>query len=168
MPSRLRPARSRPARRPSERRTRAVGVVAALVTLVSLSSCGGSGKPDGITDAATDVVTATVPDWFPASFPPPKGGVIVSVVADPSTGNDQITFGRSVTWRVDKPYNEVLKDLDAVLRSLGWTPTERLATEGEADSQRTSVYLENGTVEVVRVFTDANLKGTRVTVELPA
>lgn len=150
---------------------RAIGAVAVLVTLLALtwlSSCGGSSKPDGISDAATDAVASTVPDWFPASFPPPKGGVIVSVVADPSTGNDQITFGRSVTWRVDKSYNEVLKDLDAVLRSLGWTPTERLATQGEADSQRTSVYLENGTVEVVRVFTDANLKGTRVTVELPA
>lgn len=148
--------------------TRAVLALAVVLALASLPSCGGSGKPDGITDAATAAVTATVPDWFPAAFPPPKGGVIVSVVAEPSTGNDQIAFGRSVTWRVDKPYNEVLKDLDVVLRSLGWTPTDRLATQGEADSQRTSVYVENGTVEVVRVFTDANLRGTRVTVELPA
>lgn len=51
---------------------------------------------------------------------------------------------------------------------LGWQPTDRLATSGEQDSNRTSIYIENGTVEVIRVYTDANLKGTRVTVELPA
>ncbi len=147
----------------------AMAVLSVFSTVALASGCGtNSGRPDGITDSATEQVSVTVPNWFPSSFPSPKGGVIVSVVSEPSTGNDQITFGRSVTWRVDKAFDEVLKDLDAVLRNLGWIPTERLATEDEADTQRTSVYLENGKVEVIRVFTDASLRGTRITVELPA
>jgi len=148
--------------------TMSVSALLGLSALGLLAGCGGSSRPEGISDAATEKVAASAPDWFPSAFPAPRGGVIVSVVDEPDTGNDKIQFGRSVTWRVDRPYADVLRDLDATLVSLGWVPTERLATSGEADSRRTSIYIENGTVEVIRVFTDVNLKGTRVTVELPA
>lgn len=151
------------------RRSLLLSVLLAVSAAGAVSACGGtSGTPEGISDAATEKVSDTVPPWFPSAFPPPPGGVIVSVLDKPDTSNKDITFGRSVTWRVDRPYDEVLRDLDTTLRNLGWTPTDRLATTGEQDSRRTSVYIENGTVEVIRVFTDANLKGTRVTVELPA
>ena len=144
-----------------------LSVLLGLLALSGVAGCGGASGPQGVADAATEQVSATVPAWFPARFPAPRGGVIVSVVAEPDTGNDKIRFGRSVTWRVDRSYAEVLRDIDATLQSLGWVPTDRLATSGEEDSRRTSIYIENGTVEVIRVFTDANLKGTRVTVELP-
>jgi hypothetical protein len=107
-----------------------------------------------------------LPPWFPTQFPPPQGGIVVEVINEPTTG--AVTFGRSVTWRVDRGYQQVLADVDATLERIGWTPTDRLATEDEEDSRRTSIYVENGIVEVVRVFVDANLKGTRVTVELPS
>jgi len=162
-----RPARSSRPGRPARSALFGVAVLLGATATALLTGCGGATRPDGIADAATEQVAATTPDWFPAGFPAPRGGVIVSVVAEPDTGNDKIRFGRSVTWRVDRPYDDVLRDLDATLRSLSWTPTERLATTGEQDSRRTSIYIENGTVEVIRVFTDTNLKGTRVTVELP-
>jgi hypothetical protein len=112
-------------------------------------------------------VADTVPRWFPA-FPAPPGGVIVEVIDRPDTANTAITYGRSVTWRIDRPFDEVLRDLDATLAGLGWQSTDRLATTDEEDSRRTSIYIENGVVEVIRVYTDANLKGVRMTVELPA
>lgn len=141
-------------------------MLAAALALGS-TACGNSSGPDGISDAATEKVADTVPEWFPAAFPPPRDGVIVAVISEPSTDNDEIEFGRSVTWRVDRSYSDVLKELDLVLANLGWQPTERFATEGEADSQRTSLFIGNGTVEVIRVYTDVNLKGTRMVVELP-
>jgi hypothetical protein len=143
-------------------------LVAAVGVVASAAACGGGSSPGGISDSATEQVASSVPEWFPSAFPPPRGGVIVSVLEDPSTDNEAIEFGRSVTWRVDRSYADVLGDLDAVLMSLRWQPTERLSTDGEQDSRRTSIYIENGTVEVIRVYTDTNLKGTRVTVELPA
>jgi len=151
------------------RRLRAVipSVAALALCLTLAAGCGGSGRPDGISDAAAEKIADSAPAWFPASFPPPRDGVIVSILEDPQTGNDKIEFGRSVTWRVDRPFDAVVADIDATLRSLSWMPTDRLATKDEQDSRRTSIYIENGTVEVIRVFTDTNLKGTRVSVELP-
>lgn len=155
------------------RRQPAPFVALAIVLAVcgaGLGGCskGGPSTPAGIDDPAAEKVADTVPKWFPRTFPPPRDGVIVSVIDDPSTDNDEIEFGRSVTWRVDRPYEDVLRETDTVLTGLGWVPTDRLATGDEQDSRRTSIYIENGTVEVIRVFTDANLKGVRVTVELPA
>ena len=144
-----------------------VGLAAALLGFLLLGCSTGPSSPEGITDPALEAVTATVPNWFPA-FPPPRGGVIVGIIEEPSTDNEKIEYGRSVTWRVDRDYEDVLADLDAQLAGLGWVPTDRLATEEGGDSQRTSVYIENGTVEVIRIYRDANLKGVRVTVELPA
>ena len=144
-----------------------VGLATALLGFLLLGCSTGPSSPKGITDPALEAVTATVPNWFPA-FPPPRGGVIVGIIEEPSTDNEEIEYGRSVTWRVDRDYDDVLADLDAQLAGLGWVPTDRLATEEGGDSQRTSVYIENGTVEVIRVYRDANLKGVRVTVELPA
>ncbi len=140
-------------------------VAAAALTIGTASGCGAKRAPDGVTDAAVEKVADTTPDWFPA-FPPPPEGVIVEVI-DRASRDNGIEYGRSVTWRVDRPYDDVIRDLDATLASLGWQPTDRLATDGEQDSRRTSIYIENGSVEVIRVYTDANLKGVRVTVELP-
>ncbi len=154
----LRPARLRP--------LRPVALCAAL--LCGLAACGGGTKtPGGITDAGAEQVSDSVPEWFPTNVPGPPGGVIVDVISKPSTDNEAIQYGRSVTWRVDRSYQTVLTDVDALLASLGWQPTDRLATTGDQDSKRTSIYIENGTVEVIRVYEDANLKGVRVTIELP-
>lgn len=146
----------------------AAGVIAAVTVLGALGGCGGgSDGPSGITDPATEAVADTVPEWFPA-FPAPAGGVIVEVIDRPDTGNSAIEIGRSVTWRIDRPFDDVLRDLDATLAGMRWQPTDRLATEEGEDTRRTRLYIENGEVEVITVYTDANLKGVRMTVELPA
>ncbi|MEZ5263054.1 MAG: hypothetical protein R2755_15085 [Acidimicrobiales bacterium] len=150
-------------------RTRPWRAAAALaVLLIGTGGCGtGPSGPEGVSDAALEKVADTVPDWFPANFPGPSDGVIVNIIEESFEEND-IEFGRSVTWRVDKPFDDVLRDLDNTMASIGWQPIERIATEGEQDSRRLSIFLRNGAVEVIRVYTDANLKGTRVVVELPA
>lgn len=163
-----RPVRPRPAvwlRRWAARL--AVGSLLLLGVAFPGCSTGSAGTPGGISDEASSNVTQARPPWFPAQFPGPPGGVIVEVIDEPDTDNAAISFGRSVTWRVDRSYDAVLEDIDAILASQGWTPTDRLATTGEEDTRRTSIYLENGTLEVIRVYTDANLDGVRVTVELP-
>ncbi len=108
----------------------------------------------------------TVPSWFPAEFPPPPGGRVVDVISRPLTGD--VKVGRTVTWRVDKKFDEVVADVEATLESLGWPPTQRFSTpDDDTSSRRTAIYVENGTVQVIRIFTDENLDGVQVTVELP-
>lgn len=165
------PRRARAAARIDGVRTPLAALVATsslALGALGLAGCGGGEDgPGGIVDpAAGPAVAERAPAWFPAQYPPPSGGVIVEVIEDPQTDNDEIEFGRSVTWRVDRSYEEVLRETDAVLASLQWTPTSRDATEGDADSERTAIYIENDTVWVIQVYTDANLAGTRVTVEL--
>jgi len=139
-----------------------------VVTLLAaiLAGCGGGSTPPSPVDDPGDRTKALpLPAWFPAQLPPPQDGVVVEVIDEPTTG--AVAIGRSVTWRVDRSYQEVVAGIDASLARIGWTPTDRKATEGEEDSSRTSIYIENGIVQVIRVYVDANLKGTRVTVELP-
>jgi hypothetical protein len=144
-------------------------VPAAIVVLllaVVVSGCGGSPKPpESVDDLGSRTRSLPLPEWFPAQYPPPEGGVVVEVIVEPTPGD--VTIGRTVTWRVDRPYAQVVADVDATLARIGWTPTDRKATEGDKDARRTSIYIENGIVEVIRVYVDAALEGTRVTVELP-
>ena len=142
------------------------GVLVALMVPGLLSgACGGTSSPEGITDAGERAVSATVPEWFP-NFPPPSGGVIIDVIDSPSTGVQDIVYGRSITWRVDRPYQQVVTELDRQLANLGWIPTDREALE-DAGSQRTTIYVKNQQLEMIQVYRDEALKGVRVTIELP-
>lgn len=135
-----------------------------MVGALTAGCGGGSDTPSGLEDPLASAATVTIPSWFPTAFPGPTGGVVVDVISRPLTGD--VKVGRTVTWRVDKPYDRVVQDVDALVADAGWTPTQRLQSDDDA-SRRTSVYLENDTIEVIRVYTDENLKGVRVTVELP-
>lgn len=130
-----------------------------------LAGCGSDATPQGITDPGREAVASTLPAWFPA-FAPPAGGVIIDIIAEPSTGVQDIVYGRSVTWRVDRPFQEVVTDIDRQLRNLGWVPTERRASD-EPGSQRTTIYIENDQLEMIQVYRDDSLQGVRVTIELP-
>lgn len=139
----------------------------ALAVVPAGWACGSKATPPTPVDDAGAISGATrLPSWFPAQLPSPTGGVIVEVIDTPETGN--VTVGRSVTWRIDKPHSQVVKDLETTLAKIGWTPTDQLSADDGPDAKRTSIYIENNIVEVIRVYSDANLKGTRVTVELPA
>lgn len=136
-------------------------VVLGLV-LPLLAACGGSSGPTGIADDVRPVAS-TVPSWFPEEFTPPTGAVIINYITRPETG--AVEIGRSVTWLVDRPYDEVVTEVDAAIAAAEWTPTDRVVAD-ETGTRRTSVYIETDRVKVVRTFTDAALSGVRVTVEL--
>ncbi|MFN0027992.1 MAG: hypothetical protein ACKV2O_12565 [Acidimicrobiales bacterium] len=137
-----------------------------LLAMVTLAAgCGGTSAPKGISDAGERAVSATVPEWFP-DFPPPPQGIIIDVIDRPSTGVDDIVYGRSVTWRVDRAYQQVVTELDRQLANLGWIPVDRRVVE-DAGSQRTTIYVRNDQLEMIQVYRDEALKGVRVTIELP-
>ena len=97
---------------------------------------------------------------------PPPGSVVIDVIEKPEP--DQ---GRTVTWRSDLAFSDAEGKVDATLRSLGWKPTQKLVDGGKdapKGSRRTSWFIENSSVFVVRLFEDENLKGLRLSVELPA
>ncbi len=127
--------------------------------------CGGTSAPEGITDAGEQAVADSVPEWFP-EFRPPLDGVIIDIIDRPATGVEDIVYGRSITWRVDRPYQQVVTEVDRQLANLGWIPTDRTAVE-DAGSQRTTIYIENDQLEMIQVYRDEALKGVRVTIELP-
>lgn len=136
--------------------------VVALAACLGAGSCGGTPAkaPDGIVDRAATATTGTVPTWFPSRFVPPPGAAVIEVVATPEPG-----IGRTVTWRVPGSYDDVVRQVEATLNSLGWRPTD-IRKESTGGSRRTALFVENAEVEVVRVFDEKTLDGVRVTVEL--
>jgi hypothetical protein len=141
-------------------------LVAALlaITVTMLGGCGSDepDEPPGIVDPAARAQPATLPDWFPRRFVAPAGSAVVDVINRPEPG-----LGRTVTWRVPGDFDEVLGQVETVVRNLGWQPTERTEAADEG-ARRTSLFIENSEVYAVRVYEDDTLDGVRLTVELPA
>lgn len=136
----------------------------ASVALVG-TGCGseGSDQPPGVVDRVAEAGPATtLPAWFPRRFVAPTGSAVVDVISDPEPG-----LGRTVTWRVPGDFDEVLGQVETVVRNLGWTATERTEARDEG-ANRTSLFIENSEVYAVRVYEDEALDGVRLTVELPA
>ena len=140
-------------------------ILAVLVALATLAGCAGSSAtPPVVPDPAASATVETLPEWFPARFVPPPGSVVIDVIESPEP--DQ---GRTVTWRSDLTFSEAATKIEATLSSLGWKPTRKLIDGGKdapKGSRRTSWFIENGSVFVIRLFEDDNLKGLRLSVEL--
>jgi hypothetical protein len=164
---RARPARAttrrtaRPGAAPPPRRLLALALVLAAL---STGACGGGADaPDVVDDPGAVPVGEDVPAWYPGQVRPPAGSVVVEAIDDPAPD-----FGRTVTWRAEGDFDDVVEHVERLLSSLGWTTTEQPETEEGAGSRRRTYFVENDTVFSIRVFEDESLDGVRMAVELPA
>ena len=123
---------------------------------------GSSEAPEGVVDPAAQARSAPLPSWFSSRFVPPAGSVVVDWIDRPEPG-----LGRTVTWRVPGEFEDVVGQVEVVVRNLGWQPTERTDATDEG-ARRTSLFIENSDVYAVRIYEDETLDGVRLTVELPA
>ena len=138
-----------------------------FVAFAATASLGAAGCRQGVQvkvdDPSADAPAVDRPDWFPKPFEPPKGGVLIDLIDEPEPG-----LGRTLTWRYDRGFDDVAAELETILSSLGWTPSEVTDTSGDAGARRKSFFVENNVVYAIRVFKDDTLNGVRMSVELPA
>jgi hypothetical protein len=141
---------------------RAVLLCAAIGLLAA--ACGDDDSD--VVDVAAEADPVDRPDWLPPEWDPPRGAVLVEVLDDPADD-----FEASATYLVDRPFDEVLEEVQRILDTLRWTPRDiaepRFGLD-EGDASHQYFFLDNGRLQSVRVFADPELSGTRVTVEAPA
>lgn len=146
----------------ASRRMRAAAALLAVLTTVAVGGCRGTAAPD-IRDPTVTAPALDPPDWFPRPFSPPRGGTLIDILAEPEPGS-----GRALTWRYDRSFDAIAKDVEQTLASLSWVPTEVAETEGDAGARRKSYFVENEVVFVIRLFSGEGIEGVRLSVELPA
>lgn len=143
-------------------------LVRALLLCVAIglpaAACGDDDSD--VVDAAAEAEPVERPDWMPPEWDPPQGAVLVEVLDDPADD-----FEPSATYLVDRPFDEVLEEVQRILDTLRWTPRDiadpRFGLD-EGGASHMYFFLDNGRLQSVRVFADPELSGTRVTVEAPA
>ncbi|MDY7105960.1 MAG: hypothetical protein S0880_32645 [Actinomycetota bacterium] len=142
---------------------RTVALCAALG--LAATACGDDDDTD-VVDLAAQAESVDRPDWLPPEWDPPEGARLIEVIDDPADD-----FEPSATYVVDRDFDEVLADVQRILDTLRWTPRDiadpRFGLD-EGGSSHQYFYLDNGRVQSIRVYSDPNLSGTRVTVEAPA
>ncbi len=89
--------------------------------------------------------------------------MLIDIISSPEPG-----LGRTLTWRYERAFDDIADELETILSSLTWTPTEITDTTGDAGARRKSYFIENNIVYAIRIFKDDTLNGVRLSAELPA